>query len=273
VRTYTHPTADFACVSWYVVFAIFVDSFFNHSTECLTLLTLACHKFIMLAPFSRLSWCSATLNAPPFPYSMGTNSNAINALMFHTSMRAPFLRFPSGGSTLNTSPFPDSVFAYPKAFNTSAFLASVHAKRGLFLFHNRVANTDFTAAFYQIMWTFFDNVPLNWMSQTFSATCFCLLAMWTFCPCDFIYNERGKYTGCTHVWQTSGSIMGGLFEYLIDDYMISDTNFTRFQRGHGHPLMSMRGSSSVNRGGSFILLLQCYFCLKIECDKVPFTFV
>jgi len=53
--------------------------------------------------------------------------------------------------------------------------------------------------------------------------------MWALRFGDFIYKERGNDTGYTHLWQTSGSVMCGLFEYLIHDYIVSDTNF---MRGH-----------------------------------------
>jgi len=101
-----YPTTDFAVVPWYVVYTIFVDSFFNHSIECLTSLALACHKFIVLTSLRR---SSTTINASPFPDSVSTYTKAISASMFHSSVRALFLRFPSGSTTINASPFPDSV--------------------------------------------------------------------------------------------------------------------------------------------------------------------
>ena len=206
-----------------------MDSLFNHSCQTLTFLTLACHKFIMLAPSYSFFWRSATfntspfpdsvlahpqtvntsvfdtcmyaffwnflricatLNTSPFPYSMYTQSSALLTTMSLLAMQALFLRFRSGVSTINTSPFPDSVLAYTKAFNTSAFLASVYAKRGLFLFNDRVANT----AFNQIMWAFLHRFPLNCMSETFNATCLCLLAMWTFPPDIIFFDDWSNHT-------------------------------------------------------------------------------
>jgi len=77
-----------------------------------------------------------------------------------------------------------------KTFSTTCpWMFVMWAPWTLFLFHDRMANTVFTAAFNQIMWTFFDNFPLNWMSKAFSTTCTCLFAMNTLMLYAFLFDS------------------------------------------------------------------------------------
>jgi len=103
-----YPTTDFAVVPWYVVYTIFVDSFFNHSIECLTSLALACHKFIVLTSLC-FSWYGSTILTIFLDSAMATSPNAFKTTIHSFTMRALFFRFRSGSSTMNASPFPDSV--------------------------------------------------------------------------------------------------------------------------------------------------------------------